>query len=173
MVEEWRNIPGYSGYMVSNNGKIKSMNYNNTKKEKIMDPSPWGGYYKVRIPGDNGVYKNFQIHRIVASVFLGDSDLEVNHKDGNKLNNKLDNLEYCTRSENQKHAYKIGLKKAISGSDHYKTKFSDYQVKEIRDYVKEHGRLKNTKKLALKYGVSNSTLYYVAARKNNCWPHIN
>ena len=72
MVEEWRNIPGYSGYMVSNNGKIKSMNYNNTKKEKIMDPSPWGGYYKVRIPGDNGVYKNFQIHRIVASVFLGD-----------------------------------------------------------------------------------------------------
>lgn len=54
----------------------------------------------------------FAVHRLVCKCFFGDSNLEVNHINGDKTDNRLENLEYCTRSENQKHAFTVGLNKS-------------------------------------------------------------
>lgn len=82
-------------------------------KDKILKPSVNGnGYAQVRLC-KNSSYKVITVHRIVASSFIDNCDNkpEINHKDGNKTNNKVSNLEWCTSSENQKHAYKMGLQK--------------------------------------------------------------
>lgn len=121
--EIWRDIKGYEGiYQVSNLGNIKSLerkvphvNHGKMKtmlvKEKIMKFSITKGYYTVKLCKDNK-YSCKRVNRLVAETFIENKEnkLEVNHKDGNKLNNRVDNLEWCTRSENELHAYKTGLK---------------------------------------------------------------
>lgn len=106
--EIWKDIPNYEGlYQVSNLGKIKS-NYNN----KILKPSiDKFGYVRFSAT-KNKKQKTLRIHRLVKEIFDPISNfLQVNHKDGNKQNNKLNNLEWCTDSENKIHAYKNGLMK--------------------------------------------------------------
>ena len=109
MKEEWRDIEGYEGlYQISCLGRIKSLKCG---KERILKlgSNPLGysivGLYK------NGQQKFFTVHRIVAKTFISKSNdkSEVNHIDGNKKNNKVNNLEWTTRSENIKHAIKNGL----------------------------------------------------------------
>ena len=108
MKEEFKDIPGFPNYEVSNTGIVR-----NKKRNKIKEPGiDKKGYYKVDL------YKNSKrttkkIHRLVADAFLPKDPQrkDINHKDGNKANNKVSNLERCTKSENMKHAYKIGLTK--------------------------------------------------------------
>lgn len=89
-------------------GRIKSF-YNGIENEKILClEKTRKGYFRCTLCKDKKT-KRYFVHRLVILTFKEESNLEVNHIDGNKINNKLDNLEYCTRSENQKHAYKIGL----------------------------------------------------------------
>lgn len=123
MKEEWKNIPNLKGYQASNLGNIRSLNYRNSKQIKNLSKTIAGrGYLRVKIT-INGIGKNYSVHRLVIQTFLGENDkLEVNHKDGNKLNNNINNLEYCTRSENMLHAYKNGLKVAPSGKNHAKAR---------------------------------------------------
>ena len=102
-------------------------------------------------------------------AFLGNSHLEVNHIDGNKANNNLNNLEYCTHSENIKHAFEIGLEKGKKGEESSSAKLTNRDVIEIREYAKLHGKLKNRKKLAEKYKVSESTLKDIVSRRRNNW----
>lgn len=116
----WKDIPGYEGlYQVSNEGEIKSLsrkvkNKNNVDKnikERIMKKQLADmGYYKIGLSDYNGVKKNHYIHRLVLSAFLYDSDKVVNHRDGIKTNNRLENLEYVTHKENLIHAYETGLR---------------------------------------------------------------
>lgn len=127
-MEIWKNITGYEGiYQVSNYGRIKSLKRKkwNGKSfqiigEKILKPSINNvGYYVVNL-AKNGKQKLVLVHRIVASEFLkNDNNLPViNHKDGNKLNNHVDNLEWTTYQNNNIHAMKTGLnrvKKPIKG----------------------------------------------------------
>lgn len=103
--EIWKDIPNYEGlYQVSNLGRVKSLQYNHTKKEKILSPRITGnGHLSVAL-FKNKQRKNYQVHRLVMKTFVGDSVLVVNHKDKNKENNKLDNLEYCTQKENVKYS---------------------------------------------------------------------
>lgn len=118
MQEEWQNIEKCPNYMISNLGKIKSLNYHRTGKEQILKQNINGrGYNYVNI-SINNKYKNILIHREVAKAFLVNNDInktDINHKDGNKQNNRVDNLEWCTRSENILHAYKNNLKKKPVG----------------------------------------------------------
>ena len=100
--EVWKIIEKYPNYMISNLGKIKSLNYKRTGKEQILKQSINGrGYYYVLI-SINNKYKNILIHKAVAEAFLENDNnySDVNHIDGNKLNNCIANLEFCTRSEN-------------------------------------------------------------------------
>lgn len=106
--EIWKNIKNYEGlYQVSNIGRIKSFKRN----ESIMQPNDNGkGYLQVGL-SKNGKRSYFKIHRLVAEAFIPNpySKPEVNHIDGNKQNNTVENLEWCTTKENCQHRQKTGL----------------------------------------------------------------
>lgn len=102
MEEIWKTIGEYPNYQVSNMGRVKSMNYKQTGKEKILNNCKTkNGYLYVHL-SKNGKVKKYYIHHLVASAFLDNPNNlhEVNHKDEDKTNNKVENLEYCDRSYN-------------------------------------------------------------------------
>ena len=102
-MEEWRDIKGYEGkYMVSNLGRIKSLNYRRTGKEKILEGVDNGhGYLKVELCKD-GKIKTCTIHRLVATAFCENPHgyKEVNHISEDKTDCRVENLEWCSRSYN-------------------------------------------------------------------------
>lgn len=115
--EIWKDIPGYEGrYMVSNIGRVKSLErYVKTKFSSYKTSTrilkwTWIEYKMVRLY--NGQYKEaFLIHRLVAKAFIANTFNKkyINHIDGNKHNNHMTNLEWCTSSENLIHAYRLWL----------------------------------------------------------------
>ena len=110
--EIWKPIEGTDGkYEVSNTGKVRSLNYKNTRKTVELKPAPDPkGYIKTMILV-NGKYKTVKLHRLVAKAFVPnpDSKPQVNHKDGDKRNNAADNLEWITNIDNAHHAVDHGL----------------------------------------------------------------
>jgi hypothetical protein len=110
------------------------------------------GYLHINI-GTNKVIKT--IHRLVATTFLDNPDNKrtVNHKDGNKQNNSVNNLEWCTQSENMSHAYKTGLKVQKRGDKSYLTRIPENELQVIKDLY-ESGITQ--KQIAIKYGVDQS-----------------
>lgn len=129
-MEIWKNIDGFENlYKISTYGRIKSLGNgkstnSTTKQERILKTNYSStGYEKAKL-FKNGKRHYFSIHRLVALNFLS-NDLnkkEVNHKDGNKQNNNVSNLEWVTASENQLHAFKHGLQKSKMGKDHIQSK---------------------------------------------------
>lgn len=119
MEEIWKPIKGYEGlYEVSNLGRVKSLKrFHHQREQMLKNILTKYGYYKTKLL-KNGKYKLISTHRIVAQTFIPNemNKEEVNHKDGNKLNNCVDNLEWCTSSENHIHAYKLGLQKPSGGA---------------------------------------------------------
>lgn len=119
-MESWKNIDGYDGlYKISNLGRVKSSpNKSNHNGEMILKQSDVMGYRCVCLY-KNSVAKMFKVHRLVATAFLENTENkpQVNHIDGNKLNNNANNLEWVTASENTKHAHEKGLAKALKGKD--------------------------------------------------------
>lgn len=98
MKEEWQDIAGYEGlYQVSNLGRVKSLNYGRTGKEKILSPGNNWGYQMVSLY-KNGIRKQFKIHRLVAETFIPNPDnfSQINHRDENRKNNRVNNLEWCS-----------------------------------------------------------------------------
>lgn len=121
MATEWKTIPNFDDYKISNNGEVISIvRYVYSKKEKTVVPfyrekvlkqfKNRGGYMCVGI-GSKGNRKTMKIHRLVATAFIPNPQNlpEVNHKDGDKTNNCVNNLEWCTASENVRHAYRTGI----------------------------------------------------------------
>lgn len=106
-MERWLPIKGYPNYEVSNYGRIKSLKHN-----KVLKPYDNGRGYDLVDLFLESKRTTKKVHRIVADTFFdGDHEnYEVNHIDGNKKNNFIGNLEWCTKSENLRHAYAIGLK---------------------------------------------------------------
>lgn len=107
--ENWRPVDGYEGcYEVSTFGNVRSVR--KSGKILVLNVTP-KGYLRIALARE-GVQKNFMVHRLVASAFIANDNEkpEVNHKDGDKKNNRVDNLEWVTTSENLIHAYETGLK---------------------------------------------------------------
>jgi len=121
MIENWKQCKGFEGYYeISDLGRVKTVARESVKsngrkcviKERILSQANVKGYKKVTLKCD-GVRKDMRVHRLVVMSFLGEPSKEmVNHIDGDKTNNKLSNLEWATRSENELHAYGTGLKKS-------------------------------------------------------------
>ena len=103
MNEIWKNIDDFEGlYQVSNLGNVKSLNYNHTGKELFLKPGTDKYGYLYVLLYKNGKPRHFKIHRLVAKAFLENpyNKPEVNHKDEDKTNNCLTNLEWMTSKEN-------------------------------------------------------------------------
>jgi len=123
MEEIWKEISGYEGYYkVSNLGNVRSLDriiidsngVSSRKKGKYIAKTDNGSGYKISSLSKDG-RKNMYVHRLVAIHFLENKDnhIEVNHIDGNKSNNMVKNLEWCSRSQNIKHAYKMGMQPSL------------------------------------------------------------
>jgi hypothetical protein len=117
---EWKKIEGWN-YEVSETGQIRRSNNGRIKKQLDLGNS---GYFIVYL-SRSGKDRIFSVHRLVALYFVPNPEgkAEVNHLDGNKKNNRSDNLAWVTRSENIQHAYDSGLKKYRPL--HYKGKFGE------------------------------------------------
>ena len=110
MIEKFKSIKGYEGmYEVSNLGKVKSLNYSHTKKEKIMEGGVNNLGYRIVTLSKDGEQKTKTVHKLVAEYFLNHKPcgykLVVNHIDLDKLNNKVSNLEIVTQRENSNHKH--------------------------------------------------------------------
>lgn len=112
--EIWKPITNYEFlYEVSNLGNIKSLFYKTTRKERILKPyANSKGYNQVRLCS-NGKNTKYLVHRLVAFAFINniENKPQINHINGVKNDNNINNLEWATGSENQKHAFLCGLNK--------------------------------------------------------------
>ena len=158
--EIWRDIRGYVGsYQISNFGRTKSFFRG---KAKILKPFvDKNGYLNVTLGRGN---KN-KVHRLVAQAFIPNPDAkpQINHRDGNKMNNHVDNLEWNTSTENNRHAVQIGLMK--SGEDCLDAKLTNEQVAWCRRVHISGDREFGTNALARKLGVSRSAIYLLLKGK--------
>jgi hypothetical protein len=165
--EIWKPVSGFDRYFISNMGRLKyykykrnTLKYNKDDKMIITTGVIQSGYLTSTISNGKDNKETFRIHRLVAREFLTNPDMLpfVNHKDGSKTNNKLDNLEYISPSDNTKHAhdtglYKKGGKRAIYKLDNY------YKID------KEYDSILNAKK-ELKLG--NSLTDILKGSKKSC-----
>jgi predicted XRE-type DNA-binding protein len=178
-MEIFKDVKGYEGfYQVSNLGNVRSLErkvahrkkgYWQVLKERILKPGNNGKGYLYLTFRKEGEAKNQTIHRLVANAFLDNPENKrcVNHKDGNKLNNKVSNLEWNTHIENMQHAYKTGLRNQ-TGEKNHSTNLKDIEVCQIKDllnskrfYQREIGKF---------YGVTRATITGIARGKT--WKHI-
>ena len=114
--EIWKDVPGYAGiYQVSNLGHVKSLSRQIIVRgytrllhnDRLIKISKYKNGYCFVTLSKNGINEQILLHRLVIKTFVGNSKLEVNHKDGNKENNNINNLEYVTHSENQFHSFRV------------------------------------------------------------------
>lgn len=164
-MEFWKDIEDYQGsYQVSNSGRVKSLDRyiksgkgKRLKKGQILKGCVTNrGYVNQRLWKDNKL-KNVLEHRLVAQAFIPNPDNlpEVNHIDGNKTNNHVDNLEWVTSSKNQKHAFKTGLNSVK------KSKVTEEIFNKIVVEIENGGKIKN---VLDKYNCTNRVYNY---RKKN------
>ncbi len=154
-IEQFTAIKGAEGYIISNYGRIIGL----TGKQ-YKTPCNKKGYPLLRIPNRNYCK---MVHRVVAEHFIGiQKDMQVNHIDGNKLNNNISNLEYITCKENINHAINLGLRTRISNLKS-KAMFDDAQLFAIREAIKLG--YKNTE-IAKYFKCNHSTISKIRTNKN-------
>jgi len=162
---EFYPILGYENlYSISKNGEVLS---NNGKKLKTEITK--FGYCRCALYS-NGNTKRFAIHRLVAMAFIPNPENkpQVNHKDGNKKNNCVENLEWVTASENIFHAFKNGLRKPTDGIINGMAKLSNDDVLSIRKTYSE-GNI-SQQKIGELYGVQQSCIQRIVSKKR--WASI-
>lgn len=145
--EYWHNIPDVPDYQASNLGRIRSRKSGEWKVLRAT-PHSMNGYLVVSLRVARK-YLTRSVHRLVAATFLGDADgRDVNHRNGNKHDNRLANLEYLSRGDNHRHAYRTGLRPPVGA------KLTRTQVSEIRSLRGQATQ----QAIGRRFGVSRSTI---------------
>lgn len=175
-MEQWKEIEGNrETYAVSDQGEVKTVTRpgargSTVKGHALAQRENSNGYLRVtaRFKGEKKSYAHF-VHRLVAEAFVPNPENKpfVNHKDGNKHNNHATNLEWCTKSENEKHAWRTGLKTdvATKGELHGMHKLKEKDVKYIRkNHVRNGGELK-TGDLARMFSVNPQTITEIVSKR--------
>ena len=165
--EKWRQIPGFDRYIASSKGRIISLN-----RMKIMKSDKRitciDGYETLGLYDSNKKRWCLTVHKIIAMTFIGPPNgLQVNHKNGNKKDNRVENLEYLTPSENITHAYKSGLIKPIdrSGSKNSRCKINVEKHMEIKKLYSTG--LYTHNQLALSFDLHKDTIRKVLNRRDD------
>lgn len=155
-------------YIISNYGRVFSLNFKPPKELSLYEQSQSRIYKRVKIKS-GGKYKSFLVHRLVAKAFIPNANnkSDVNHINGVKDDNRVSNLEWSTSGDNQRHAYKNGLRKPEKGSSHPKSKLTEPIVERAKDMMR---RGFTVVYIAMILKVSASALYKV--KSGNTWSHI-
>ena len=153
----------FEDYIIYKDGRILSLLTGKMISKRINTK----GYYAVNLC-INGQCKTYALHRLVAISFLDNPRNlpQVNHKDGNKLNNKLENLEWVTAKENVVHAIKTGLVNTARGKRTKNGRFEKEDIDKIRDL---HCKGLSFQKIANRYNVSKSAIQFIVERKTYAW----
>ena len=171
--EIWKHMPGFSRYEASIFGRLRSLNYKDSGLRKVLKPSLSGGYLKTMLKADSCKYKTWNVHKFITMTFFGEcpEGKEVNHKDGNKLNNYITNLEYVTRLENVKHCHDNGLQEYKRGVDVGTCKLTESQVLTILKKKKEGGRFWGRNNIAKEFGITEKHVQDIA-NNSAVWTHL-
>ena len=178
-------VPGHSMYGVTEDGLVWSKVRGDWRLLSLSVNGKWG-YLKVKLTG----CRTFKVHDLIARVFLGErpKGAQINHIDGVKKNNAASNLEYCTRSENVSHAYRLGLvgrptpkprirsmkgeqkalfRSGVQGESHANAKLTVESVRAIRS---AHASGRSLRSIATQHAVSANTVHRITRREK--WAHI-
>lgn len=176
--EEWVEITGFPNYLISNKGRVKRISRLILGKsgskyklpEKIMSPVLSKAGYPSVLLTIGEAKLNFKIHRLVAKAFIPNPENkpQVNHKNGIKTDNNVDNLEWATASENVTHAFKTGLSQGKKGEANNSSKLTEREVLQIRHLFAM--KVFDMEELSKKYKVTNKTIFNIVTRR--VWKHI-
>ena len=175
MKEIWKDIKNYEGrYQISNFGNVRSVTRTVLKRGKYATIKgrvlslnyKSNGYVYIEL-SKNSKKKTFRVHRLVAEAFLEnkDSKKQVNHKDLNKNNNIVDNLEWSTQSENMNHAYKNGA--CRNEEKHHKARLKKQDIIKIRILLNQGLKQRD---IAEKFNVSQYTIWAIHNKKT--WKYV-
>lgn len=180
MKEIWGDVPGWDGYyQASNLGRVRSLDryitYRNGRTHlhegTVLTPASNGtGYHFIYLQKRQRIVK-FYVHRLAMLVFVGEcpDGKEVNHKNGDKADNQLSNLEYVTKGQNRKHAYDVlGAKRPGPGERNNRAKLTGEQVLKIREMYAT-GKYTQVE-LGKKFGIGGRAICAIVNREN--WSHI-
>ncbi len=158
---KWRTIEKYSRYEVSDSGEVR-----NVVSGKVLKPCYSTGYAHVTLCDENGRHQT-SIHKLVAEAFIDNpnNDTEINHLDGDKRNNRVDNLEWCDRSHNMRHAYAIGLQRVIPEQIECSLKRAQRSHERPVRNIETGAVYSSVKECAMTEGLSNPAISYHITRK--------
>lgn len=157
---EWKEVPGFDLYLCSTDGFVK-----NKKRNRLLKPSEdKNGYLRVVLVA-NKKKKNIAVHRVVGMTFIKNpqNKPQINHIDGNKKNNTVQNLEWVTNEENRAHAFRTGLA-CFKGEKNPNAKINTRTVKHIRKLFAT-GKW-NKCQLARMFSISRTMVRFIVENKN-------
>ncbi len=166
MKKEWQKIKGFQDYEISNYGEIKSFNDYHKKEPRLLNPSNIDyGYTLVSLTNNHGKRKTCLVHRLVAIAFIKNNNeykIQVNHKDGNKHNNVVTNLEWCTARENSQHACDTGLNPSNPGEYNGMSKIDNKEAIQVIQKILDG---KTNEEIAKEYNIHSRYVSLIRHKK--------